>query len=287
MPKNILIPAALLMLMAGCWTDVERDLMDRVDTMEGHLMDLFDATDALQAKDVPGFKDAMKELEQGGEVPGVEVGMALEQLHSQAKAARRSKTDEERIQGWSAIVLQCASCHAAHGIHTPPFFEEMSPARRATAAVVWQDEALWAQMQEDLKLPPTSGWDGRARVLGSFLGGVAPVGTPGVPKDTPAPPGKPLIGPEPLKAFVVGDQLRVVGCPAQAPMATLPPAWKQPLGGIVMLEIRFQKDAATLGLTSTVPPGMEWLSPCLQERLSLLPRTEGTVNVPVHIRESR
>lgn len=140
-PAWVILPA--LAALTGCWTRAENQMMEREETMGGHLVALFDATEAVAARDDARYRKAMKDLEKGGELPGVATAGMLEALHTQAAELKKVDDVGARAQGISTLAAMCAGCHAANQVGTPALFEATTPAENALAGVVWQDEERW------------------------------------------------------------------------------------------------------------------------------------------------
>ncbi|MEZ4317151.1 MAG: hypothetical protein R3F61_06595 [Myxococcota bacterium] len=163
-PLWVLPPA--FVLLTGCWMRAEKQMMEREETMGGHLLALFEAADAVADPDPSAFRAAMKQLEKGGELPGVLEDGSLDALHAAAGALKHAEDPSARATGLVDLASRCAACHRAHGVTTPALFDPASPREDALGAVVWSDEARWERAWARLdpaESPP--GWDERRAAL--------------------------------------------------------------------------------------------------------------------------
>jgi len=162
-------PLALL-LLSSCWLRTERELDERLETMSTHLDDYLEGGQALYDGDGDGFEQAMRAVEKGGELPGMDLGASLDALHAEAKAARQGKTRNERASRFVALSGQCAECHTSRGHSAPLGADEQPPLQAALVALAWEDEARWqaaskALRSDGAKLSEAADWAARRQAL--------------------------------------------------------------------------------------------------------------------------
>jgi len=136
-----------LLLASGCWQKAERDMEERVDGMEGHLLELFEAADAVRADDPRAYRQAMKALSKVGGLPGVD-DAGLEAVRTAALAASAAEEGDraQRAQGLVAVSGACVSCHTQLGGEAPSLQGvDGDAATLALTAYVWRDDALWTR----------------------------------------------------------------------------------------------------------------------------------------------
>jgi len=164
----------LFMGLTGCWMRTEQQMMEREETMGGHLIALFDASEAVRSEDTKRFKRAMTDLEKGGDLPGIEGVGGLDALHATAAALRKVDARGAQARGVLQIAAQCSACHAQHQVHTPALFDPTTDVEDALGAIVWQDEDRWNQSWTALRpgSPSPQTWEARNAVLAGVLGGI-------------------------------------------------------------------------------------------------------------------
>ncbi len=141
---------AAVLLATGCWQQAERDMEERVDGMEGHLLELFEAADAVRADDPKAYKDAMKTLTKAKGLPGVD-DAGLEGVRTAALAASAAGEGDrpQRAQGLVAVAGSCVSCHTQLGGEAPSLQGVEGDAMTlALTAYVWRDDALWTRASD-------------------------------------------------------------------------------------------------------------------------------------------
>jgi len=166
--------APLIAGLSGCWMRTEQQMMEREETMGGHLIALFDASEAVRAQDSKRFKAAMSQLEKGGDLPGIEGVAGLDALHATAAALRKVDERGAQARGVLQIAAQCSACHAQHQVQTPALFDPTTDMEDALGAIVWQDEDQWNQSWSALRpgAPSPQTWEARNAALAGVLGGI-------------------------------------------------------------------------------------------------------------------
>lgn len=144
MPR-LLSLATGIALLAGCWMQLERDILTRIDTMDGHLTSVFDAVNAVQKRDEAAFDAAMKALEDGGKMPGLDVEAQLKLFHRTAKDVSKASDWPGRAQGTTRLLDQCGACHTAHGVKPSVGWDPQNPVENAVWGLVWRSDAHWRQ----------------------------------------------------------------------------------------------------------------------------------------------
>jgi mono/diheme cytochrome c family protein len=140
--------ALALSIGTGCWQKAEREMEDRVEGMEGHLIELFDAADAVRAADPKGYHKAMKALSKVEALPGVD-DAGLDGVRTAAQAAEAVDDRGQQAQGVAAVAGACVSCHTQLGGDAPSLHGvEGDAATLALAAYIWRDDALWTRASE-------------------------------------------------------------------------------------------------------------------------------------------
>jgi len=158
-----------VLLVSGCWMRAERQMAERVETMETHLQAWFDGADAAVEGDDPEVVAALKRLEKGGELPGHDLDEPLEALHREARGLRKA-SPADRARGLVKLSARCAVCHTAQGHRTPTRFTPDSSLQRVLAALVWEDEAAWSRGAAELRgqqwaVPESGDWASRREAL--------------------------------------------------------------------------------------------------------------------------
>ncbi len=137
--------------LGGCWQKAEREMEERVEGMEGHLDELFDAAVAVRADDEKAYRQAMKALGKARDLPGVDDGH-LEAVRTTAAEAANAPDRAARAENVVVVAGTCASCHTHLGGEAPPLRGVQGDAADlAVAALVWHDEALWGRAAEAAK----------------------------------------------------------------------------------------------------------------------------------------
>jgi len=164
---------SVVVCCAGCWMRAERQMAERVETMESHLEAWFDGLDAGARGDDAAVRDALARLSKGGELPGRDLAEPLAVLHGRATALKKVDA-AERAAGLVGLSADCAMCHTGQGHTTPPRFEAETPLQRAGAALLWHDAALWSRASAELRgqgwaVPEGADWGARRAALGTAL----------------------------------------------------------------------------------------------------------------------
>lgn len=169
--------ASILLLATGCWQQAERDMVERVDGMDGHLLELFAAAAAVRSDDPKAYRKAMKILAKAEGLPGVE-DAGLEGVRTAAEAASATEEGDraQRAQGLVAVAGACVSCHTQLGGDAPSLQGVRGDATTlALTAYVWRDDALWTRAAEAARADgapwPTeaSPWGQRGGILAKLL----------------------------------------------------------------------------------------------------------------------
>ena len=140
----------LLLATAGCWQKAERDMEARVDGMDRHLIELYQAADAVRDGDHKGYRKAMKSLASTGDLPGVD-GPQLEAVRTAAQAAASMEQRGQQAQGLVAVAGACVSCHTQLGGDAPLHGVDGDATSLALSAYVWRDDALWSRAADAAK----------------------------------------------------------------------------------------------------------------------------------------
>lgn len=162
--RTSLLGGLLLLGGTACWNRVERQMEERVATMENHLVAAFDGIEAVKKDDGVAFERAMKALEQAGEAPGTLEDGALREVHQTAARLRKTSDRRERAEGLVGLSMQCAACHARNGVSLKTGFTYDTPAQELYSALVWVDDMRWNEAAVKAERPALSeaeGWKAR------------------------------------------------------------------------------------------------------------------------------